>query len=55
MELSRRDLAVAGVLAPGHVPGRAGPRRGGDEAAVKKAVEEMRTAYLERTRPSSRR
>ena len=55
MELSRRNLAVAGVLALGATsliaPALA---ESGDEAAVKKAVEEMRTAYLERTRPSSK-
>ena len=47
MELSRRDLAVAGVLALGAMslvqPAIA---EGGDETAVKKAVEELRTAYL---------
>ncbi len=47
MELSRRDLAVAGVFALGAAsliaPALADS---GDEAAVKKAVADMRTAYL---------
>ena len=48
MGLSRRDLAVAGALALGTMPliGRALAAEGGDEAAVKKAVEEFRTAYI---------
>jgi len=52
MELSRRDLAVAGVLALAATSLGAmslvGPAlaEAGDEAAVKKAVEDMRTAYL---------
>jgi len=47
MELSRRDLAVAGAFAFGAMS-LIGPARaeGGDEAAVKKAVADMRTAYL---------
>jgi ketosteroid isomerase-like protein len=49
MELSRRDLAVAGVLALGAAsliaPALA---ESGDEAAVQKAVQEMRTAYLDK-------
>jgi ketosteroid isomerase-like protein len=48
MELSRRNLAVAGALALGAMT-LVGPvlaAEGGDEAAVKKAVEDMRTAYL---------
>ena len=49
MDLSRRDLAVAGVLALGAAslipPPGAAPRRR-DATAVKKAVEEFRTAYL---------
>ena len=60
MKLSRRDLAVAGTsrwpLRPGrHAPSRPGARQVGDEEAVKKAVADMRTAYLNRTRPRSRR
>ena len=49
MELSRRDLAVAGAFA---VAFAAAPSVGpalaesGDEEAVKKAVADMRTAYL---------
>ncbi len=52
MELSRRNMAVAGALALGALGfgamGLVGPAlaESGDEAAVKKAVEEMRTAYL---------
>jgi ketosteroid isomerase-like protein len=48
MELSRRDLAVAGVLALGATSliGPALAAEGGEEAAVKKAVEEFRTAYI---------
>ncbi len=49
MELSRRDLAVAGVLAFAFgTTSLIGPAlaESGDEAAVKKAVEEYRTAYL---------
>lgn len=52
MELSRRDLALAGALALGATsliaPALIGPAlaESGDEAAVKHAVEEMRTAYL---------
>ena len=49
MELSRRDLAVAGALAV--ALGAATPvgpalAETGDEAAIKKAVEDMRTAYI---------
>jgi ketosteroid isomerase-like protein len=47
MELSRRQLAAAGVLALGAATligsAQASPA---DEAAVKKAVEELRTAWL---------
>src|SRR3954469_12856607 len=53
MELSRRDLAVAGALAAsfGAVFGATsliGPAlaESGDDAAIKKAVEDMRTAYI---------
>ena len=48
MELSRRDLAVAGVLALGAATlvGPALAAEGGDEAAVKQAVEAFRTAYI---------
>jgi ketosteroid isomerase-like protein len=49
MTLSRRDLAVAGALAVAFgATSLVGPAlaEGGEEAAVKKAVEEMRTAYL---------
>ena len=49
MELSRRDLAVAGALAVAFgATSLIGPAlaESGDEAAVKKAVEEMRTAYI---------
>ena len=49
MELSRRDLAVAGAFAVAFAAASpVGPAlaESGDEAAVKKAVEEMRTAYL---------
>jgi ketosteroid isomerase-like protein len=52
MELSRRDLAVAGAFALGAASLGAtsliGPAlaESGDDAAVKKAVEDMRTAYL---------
>ena len=49
MELSRRDLAVAGALAVAFgATSLVGPAlaESGDEAAVKKAVEDMRTAYL---------
>ena len=47
MELSRRDLAVTGILALGAVS-LIGPAlaESGDEGAVKKAVDDMRTAYL---------
>jgi ketosteroid isomerase-like protein len=54
MELSRRDLAVAGVLALGAASlgavGLIAPAlaESGDEATVKKAVQEMRTAYLDK-------
>jgi ketosteroid isomerase-like protein len=50
MELSRRNLAVAGVLALGatSLVGQALAAEGGDEAAVKHAVEEMRTAYIKK-------
>src|ERR1044071_795259 len=54
MELSRRDLAVAGALAIGAASLGAmslvGPAlaESGDEGAVKKAVEDMRTAYLKK-------
>src|SRR3954447_8638349 len=49
MELSRRDLAVAGALAFAFgATSLVGPAlaESGDEAAVKKAVEEYRIAYL---------
>src|SRR5690242_16908846 len=48
MDLSRRDLAIAGVLALGAttLTGPALAAEGGDEAAVKKAIEEFRTAYI---------
>ena len=53
MELSRRDLAVAGVLALAatslgamSLVGPALAADAGDEAAVKRAVEEMRAAYI---------
>ena len=49
MELSRRDLAAAGALAVAFgVTSLIGPALAelGDEAAVKKAVEDMRTAYI---------
>src|SRR5215211_130236 len=49
MELSRRDLAVAGALTVAFgVTSLVGPALAdaGDEAAIKKAVEDMRTAYL---------
>jgi ketosteroid isomerase-like protein len=49
MELSRRDLAVAGAFAVAFAatpPVGPALAESGDEAAVKKAVEEMRTAYL---------
>jgi ketosteroid isomerase-like protein len=48
MDLSRRDLAIAGVLALGAttLTGPALAAEGGDEAAVKKAVEEFSTAYI---------
>ena len=47
MELSRRHLAAAGMLAFGAVS-LIGPAlaESGDEASVKKAVEEFRTAWL---------
>ena len=54
MELSRRDLAVAGALALGAASlgaiGLVGPAlaESGDEAAVKKVVEDMRKAYLDK-------
>lgn len=48
MDLSRRDLAVAGVLALGATTliAPALAAEDGEEAAVKKAVEEFRTAYI---------
>src|SRR4051794_2083340 len=49
MDMSRRDLAVAGALAVAFgAPSLIGPAlaESGDDAAVKKAVEEMRTAYI---------
>lgn len=48
MQPSRRDLAVASVLALGTMSliGPALAAEGGEEAAVKHAVEEMRTAYI---------
>ena len=49
MELSRRDLAAAGALAVAFgATSLIGPAlaESGDEAAVKKAVEDMRTAYI---------
>src|SRR4051794_38068499 len=48
MELSRRDLAIAGVFALGATAliGPALAAEGGDEASVKKAVEEFRVAYV---------
>src|SRR4051812_8516537 len=49
MELSRRDLAVAGALAAAFgVTSLIGPAlaESGDEASVKKAVEEFRVAYV---------
>jgi ketosteroid isomerase-like protein len=49
MELSRRDLAVAGALAFAFgATSLVGPAlaESGDEEAVKKAVADMRTAYL---------
>ena len=54
MELSRRNLAVAGALAFGALGsgalGLVGPAfaESGDEAAVKKIVEDMRKAYLDK-------
>jgi ketosteroid isomerase-like protein len=49
MEMSRRDLAIAGALALGATSLiRPALAEGGDEAAVKQAVEEMRTAYLKK-------
>jgi ketosteroid isomerase-like protein len=54
MELSRRNLAVAGALALGAASvgatGLVGPvfAESGDEAAVKKIVEDMRKAYLDK-------
>jgi ketosteroid isomerase-like protein len=49
MEVSRRNLAVAGVVAFGAAR-LIGPAlaQSGDEAAVKHAVEEMRSAYLKK-------
>lgn len=49
MELSRRDLAVAGVLALG-ATSLIGPAlaQSGDEAAVKQVVQDMRKAYLDK-------
>ncbi|MGD9614805.1 MAG: nuclear transport factor 2 family protein [Alphaproteobacteria bacterium] len=49
MELSRRDLAVAGALALG-ATSLIGPAlaQSGDEAAVKQVVENMRKAYLDK-------
>ena len=49
MELSRRHLAAAGVLALG-APAliRSAHAESADEAAVKKAVEELKTAYLKK-------
>src|SRR5262249_46710334 len=56
MNLSRRDLAAAGVLVLGAAafagPGLANAE---DEAAVKKAVEELKAAWLNRTRRRSTR
>lgn len=47
MELSRRDLAAAGILAFGATALIGSARaEGGDEAAVKKTVEELKAAYL---------
>ena len=49
MELSRRDLALAGALAVAFgATSLVGPAlaESGDEEAVKKAVADMRTAYL---------
>src|SRR4051794_31610612 len=49
MELSRRDLAAAGGLAVAFgATSLIGPAlaEAGDEAAVKKAVEDLRTAYI---------
>jgi ketosteroid isomerase-like protein len=50
MDMSRRALAVAGALALGATTlvGPAFAAEGGEEAAVKKAVEEMRTAYIKK-------
>ena len=49
MQLSRRDLAVAGVLALGSASLIAPALAEGDDAtAVKKAVAELRTAYLDK-------
>jgi ketosteroid isomerase-like protein len=56
MELSRRDLAVAGALAFAFgatslgAMGLVGPAlaQSGDEAAVKKAVEDMRKAWVDK-------
>src|SRR5215213_9350654 len=49
MELSRRDLAIAGVLALG-ATSRVGPAlaEAGDEAAVQKAIDEFRQATISR-------
>jgi len=49
MELSRRDLAAIGVLALGSTSliGSA-LAEGGEEAAVKKTVEELKAAYLKK-------
>ena len=47
MELSRRDLAAAGILALGASTLTGSARaESADEAAVKKAVDELRTAWL---------
>jgi len=49
MELSRRHLAAISVLALGSTTLIGSARaEGGDEAAVKKAVEELKAAYLKK-------
>ena len=47
MQLTRRDLAAAGVLALGATSLiRSAQAQSADEGAVKKAVDELRTAWL---------
>jgi hypothetical protein len=58
MQLTRRDLAAAGVLAIGAanlLSGSPAHAEGGDEASVKQSVEALREALLKADKPQLER